>query len=148
MIWNRQQNWMCKELLNECEAFLGGQLAECYSRRGASVPVPAWTNLLAHGDEQSLDRAQEPQSDPTFVADECWLSARSYLATEVLDLAARHGSLSELQQTTLVPLELHLVTEPDIDRWDVRSWVAAVRDALGEYCRRCERVERREKADH
>ena len=145
-MWNRQHNWKGKELVDDCEAFLSGRLRQRYTDRGKSVPVSAWMNLLAHGSEQDLRKGQLGQTDPTFVSGDCWVSASAYLATEVLDVAHRYGSLEEVQKATLVPLETELTSNREAQRWGVRTWVGAVRHALEDYCSQRERCERREKA--
>jgi hypothetical protein len=118
------------ELVTECEAFLQGRLAESLEIRAESVPVWAWTNLLAHGSERYLRaegaRARRPSGGP----DAEWRLARSFLATEVLYCAHLHGSLAELQRAVLVPLELKLASSTEVASWRPGRWAATVERAL------------------
>ena len=49
--WERRAIGGSSIVSQECEAFLDGTLAEFWDDRGIVVPVWAWTNLLAHGNE-------------------------------------------------------------------------------------------------
>jgi hypothetical protein len=51
----------------------------------------------------------------------------------VLDLAERRGSLSELQATVLMPLELELMSRREAASWGPGHWVAAVMAILHEH---------------
>lgn len=118
------------ELASDCEAFLGGRLAEQFEQRGQPVPVWAWTNLLAHGTAQELASERTAPSAHVVGADERWWAARSYLAGSVLDASARSGGLELLQVRVLVPLELELSSRSEVERWDRRRWVSTVEAAV------------------
>lgn len=117
------------ELVADCEAFLTGRYAERVVERGGTVPVWAWTNLLAHGRETDL-RSEIAKTDGQN--SDRWRAARAYLATELLDGARRGRSLADVQRTVLVPLELELAAEPGAETWGRQRWVGAVRSALAE----------------
>uniref|UniRef100_UPI00397DF477 hypothetical protein n=1 Tax=Salmonella sp. SAL4435 TaxID=3159890 RepID=UPI00397DF477 len=76
-----------RALANDCESFLAGRLAEHLYLRQGGVPVWAWTNLLAHGtvDELRAPPGRFPGLPPVL---EPWISARRYLAGEILDVVA------------------------------------------------------------
>ncbi len=112
-----------RQLSEECEAFLSGELAESGPRRQRR-PVWVWTNLLAHGSMAQLVRAGE------------WRRARAYLAAEVLMFAERCGSLESVQQGALVPLELELAGTRGLERWTPAEWVSTVVAALEAHRRR------------
>lgn len=119
------------ELAAESEAFLFGRFAEFVETQGNRVPVWAWTNLLAHGLPGDLRKASaggwagSPGSRK-------WRAARGYLALEVLEAAERQGSLDEVQETVLIPLELSLAGRSEVEHWSCSRWVQAVRTALGQ----------------
>ncbi|MDA8298311.1 MAG: hypothetical protein M0004_17335 [Actinomycetota bacterium] len=123
-----------RQLSEECEAFLLGELAECGPRR-QQRPVWVWTNLLAHGSAAQLLRAGEQRSSLRGRAGE-WRRARAYLAGEVLMFAERCGSLQAVQQGALVPLELELARSANLERWSPAEWVSTVVAALEAHRRR------------
>ena len=108
-----------------CEAFLNGTLAEYWERQGFTVPVWAWTNLLAHG---SADQIAESVNRPARArrAARSWRIARAYMATALLELADGPRRLRVLQSEVLVPLELEMATLPAVRQWAPRQWVDAV----------------------
>ena len=118
------------ELLAECEAFLAGNLAEVVLQRDGYVPVWMWTNLLAHGREAELRREYEADLRGAGTVEDGWRAARSYLAGQVLELAAEVGSLGEVQRAVLVPLELRLAGQATVEWWDEGQWVSTVAGAL------------------
>lgn len=119
------------ELATESEAFLVGRYAELVETRGDRVPVWAWTNLLAHGRAGDLRKASSPGwSGPADSRK--WRAARGYLSLEVLEAAESLGSLGEVQETVLVPLELSLAGRAEVEHWSCSRWVKAVRTALGQ----------------
>jgi hypothetical protein len=124
-----EQEVSCNVLANECTAFLNGTLAEYWDDKGLTVPVWAWTNLLAHGDE---DRIAECVARPRCMRRSArnWSVARSYLALEILGLLDESLSLEELQCEVLVPLELELAADPEASRWTSKQWLGAVDTAL------------------
>lgn len=121
-----------REIVTECEAFLQGRLVESLEMRAESIPVWAWTNLLAHGSAQALrvegartcPRGNGPQRE--------WQLARSFLAAEVLSCAELQGSLAELQGAVLVPLELKLASTKEVAAWRPGRWAATVERALAQ----------------
>ena len=123
-----------RQLSEECEAFLSGELAESGPRRQRR-PVWVWTNLLAHGSMAQLVRAGAQRSSLRGRAGE-WRRARAYLAAEVLMFAERCGSLESVQQGALVPLELELAGTRGLERWTPAEWVSTVVAALEAHRRR------------
>jgi hypothetical protein len=113
----------------EAEAFLNGTLAEYWEDRGILVPVWAWINLLAHGSGAQIAHSI---SRPGRVRrpGRSWAIARAYLAYEVLDLVDPEFTLSDMQATVLVPLELEMAARPEIRRWSPRQWVDTVDFAI------------------
>jgi hypothetical protein len=119
----------CSVLANECSAFLNGTLAEYWDDKGRTVPVWAWTNLLAHGDEDRIaDIVMRPRCDRRMARE--WSVARSYLALEILGLLDESLSLEDLQCEVLVPLELELSSRPEVSRWTPTQWLETVDAAL------------------
>jgi hypothetical protein len=119
------------ELAAESEAFLLGRYAELVEAQGNRVPVWAWTNLLAHGRAGDLRRASSGgRASPP--GSRRWRAARGYLSLEVLEAAESLGSLGEVQETVLVPLELSLAGRSEVEHWSCSRWVKAVRTALGQ----------------
>lgn len=131
MRWRRRRHEAAdaEELAAECEAFLAGRYAERVEDLPAPVPVWAWTNLLAHGSAEDL-RAATVTPRRAAAGVRSWHSARAYLAVEVIEAAERYGSLSELQESVLVPLELSLAGRAHVDHWSCNRWVRTVRAAL------------------
>jgi hypothetical protein len=126
---NQDQTVGCSVLANECSAFLNGTLAEYWDEKGVTVPVWAWTNLLAHGDEDRIaEVVLRPRCARRMVHN--WSVARSYLALEVLGLLEESLSLEELQCEVLVPLELDLSSRPEVSQWTPTQWLEAVDAAL------------------
>lgn len=92
-------------LVEACEAFLEGTYVELMDASGASVPVWAWMNLLAHGTEAELRAAADALGEG-----DSWQQARSFLAGELLEIIdAGHLALAQLQHDVLVPLELDIL---------------------------------------
>ena len=113
----------------ECAAFLTGKLAEQLETQRHPVPVWAWTNLLAHGDEALiLETISRPF--PHSLLTRNWWMARACLADMVLDMARWSRSLLELQESVLIPLELNLASRPETSLWRPRQWEEAVTIAL------------------
>ena len=139
-------------LVEECEKFLTGGLAEHSFRTTGFVPDWTWINLLAHGTYPELVRARDKptralhgefsESGQWFNRVERWRRARSYLAAEVLDVAGSQGQLVELQRRTLLPLEQELASCQGSGASDLKGWVNLVVAALDEH-RRCEERARR-----
>jgi hypothetical protein len=108
-----------------CEAFLSGTLAEYWERQGFTVPVWAWTNLLAHGSaEQIADSVGRPQRSRRIARS--WRIARSYMANELLEVTDGPRQLRAMQAEILIPLELEMATLPAVRQWTPRQWVDAV----------------------
>lgn len=114
------------------EDFLAGRLVEHDEFNGQPVPVWAWTNLLAHGSEQDLRAISDAPQLRRSRTEKQWQKARSYLANEVLLSAESNGTLSRVQKSVLVPLELDLASRSDVSRWSPALWVKAVERALAE----------------
>lgn len=130
MRW-RERRALTAELVSDCEAFLLGRYAERLSARGMTVPVWAWTNLLAHGSEADLraeaQAARAPDGPPG------WRAARGTLAAQLLQATGPGCSLAQLQASVLAPLELRLANRPIVERWDRRTWIETVRAALASH---------------
>ncbi len=126
----RQQQPGGSILARECEAFLDGTLAEYWDERGVDVPVWAWTNLLAHGDESRIGESVLRPYRPRRAA-RSWRIARSYLAYRVLDHTDAEFTLADLQTSVLVPLELEMAARPETGSWSPRQWVDTVDNAIG-----------------
>ena len=120
-----------RKLVGETERFLQGCYADDLAEVGLPVPVWAWTNLLAHGTDRQL-REIAPLATATVTATPGeWRQARSFLATEILELVDDQGvPLDQLQRTVLIPLELQLSSQALVAWWRPGRWVAAVLAAL------------------
>ena len=118
------------EVVADAEALLRGHLVERLERRGVSVPVWAWTNLLAHGTLEELITESNNSRPRGAAAHSQWRYARSYLAAEVLDYAKLSRSLADVQRVVLVPLELKLASSPAAANWRPSQWALAVECAL------------------
>jgi len=116
-------------LIEECEAFLSGTLAEHLDGRGIVVPVWAWTNLLAHGGPEMIAGCVSQPSNPSRSARE-WNVARSLLAFEIFDLIDAGCPLEELQGEVLIPLELEMAVRPEVSRWTPSQWLDTVDAAI------------------
>ena len=124
---------MCRTLASQetvaaCEAFLAGKYVEDLLRRDRSIPVWAWTNLLAHGSWGDLRRAV--RSSRRDAAGSVWMAARADACRELLRLADDAETLRRLQQEVLVPLELALAAEANITWWTPQDWTAVVLGAV------------------
>lgn len=137
---HRRRSRTERRLIEQCESFLGGRLVESLARAGDPVPAWALTNLLAHGSEQDLEAEARgvgwrgSRRSGCLLAE--WRYARSYLCGQVLATARACGSLSDLQQVTLVPLELELAGSAGMAAEGPQHWVAGVMQALDEHRRR------------
>jgi hypothetical protein len=122
-----------RELADECEAFLSGHYAQYLNDDGRPVPEWAWLNVLAHGSEDDI---RAFATGGPRLRDATWHHALAFLAQEVLNEAARRGgTVSDLQRSTLVPLELELAatdTRSDMQRAQV---VGSVLTTLAEHSR-------------
>jgi hypothetical protein len=118
-----------RTLVADSEAFLSGHFAERMGARSATVPVWAWTNLLAHGAEGELRRTARTLPRPR-AHDSIWEKARAYLADDILQMVGHDVSLAEVQRQVLVPLELELAALSDADSWQPQDLVVAVDAAL------------------
>lgn len=111
----------------ECGAFLTGGLAAATLTRGRTPRHWEWLNLLAHGTEAQVhELAQGAGQRARTLYEAKWLAALSFLASELLDVAASGAmSLRDLQRTVLVPLELELAADAGNDvpipAWTVRK---------------------------
>lgn len=128
----RRQRALSREVVDDCEAFLLGRSVERFESRSMGVPMWAWTNVLAHGSPEDLSRAAEDGSGGPATGRE-WRAARAYLATEILMTAARGGSLVDLQQKVVAPLELQFAAGRDGRSWTPQRWVATVHSSLNAY---------------
>ena len=97
-------------------------------------------NLLAHGSEHDLRSKRAVARPRQVTSDDEWRAARSYLAVEVLNLAAEFGPLADLQRRVLVPLEQRLASRPEVARWRPCQWVWSVEAALDKHRQACRRT--------
>jgi hypothetical protein len=114
-------------LVEESEAFLAGHLADRLAESGSDVPSWAWSNLLAHGSEEDLRLARGEATTGQ------WGEVRSHLAAEVLEVAACYGPLAEVQKAAMVPLELDLAAEGQLERIGPMQFRTLVETALRRY---------------
>jgi hypothetical protein len=128
-VQNSEQETAYGTIALECEAFLGGTLAEYWDDKGMEVPVWTYMNLLAHGDARRIGECVLRPDWPRR-ASRSWRVARSYLAFEVLDLTDLEFTLADLQATVLIPLELEMAARADVAGWTPRQWVDMVEEAL------------------
>lgn len=92
----------------ECDAFVTGRYHRILLDRHQLFPDWAWINLLAHADCEELERLAG--MTPTRHSP---LAVLSYLANDLLTAVGRDDrALRELQERTLVPLELSLLAPP------------------------------------
>jgi hypothetical protein len=125
MRW-RERSTSAAGLVEECEAFIDGQVAELAGAWGVPVPVWAWMNLLAHGTEDELreEATAHPGSDR-------WRQARAFVAGELVDLIdAGRVSLAEFQRDVLMPLELDVMSCRAADQWSPGQLAAGLLGAL------------------
>jgi len=108
-----------------CEAFLTGTLAEYWERQGSTVPVWAWTNLLAHGSADLIVESITCPARSSRVV-RSWRTARSSMGNLLLEIADGPRRLRTLQSEILIPLELEMATLPAVREWTPRQWAAAV----------------------
>jgi hypothetical protein len=104
-----------------------------------------WMNLLAHGSVNELLSARNAEIRSLHKSrsegwawisrEEWWYNARSYLAAEVLDIAATHEKLKKLQHQILIPLEEKRAAAGCTDLDDPRDFVAEVMAALDSHRR-------------
>ncbi len=111
----------------ECSAFLAGTYQEYLTGKGRIPPAWSWINLLAHGTTSELEAATKP--GPGY-SPGSWTMARAFLCREVLDVAARTGSLSSVQCEVLVPLELRLISSSPMRIQNSGALVQTVLDGL------------------
>jgi hypothetical protein len=62
----------------------------------------------------------------------CWWIARAQLADLILEMTDS-SSLSDLQESVLIPLELELASRTDVPFWTARQWVNTVTSELHRY---------------
>jgi hypothetical protein len=117
---------------SDCAAFLLGRYAEYLEARSVPIPVWAWTNVLAHGCQDDIDRAAAGARGG-WSSTRKWRVARAFVAGEVLDRVGHGASLVELQREVLVPLELELVSRRGVWAWTPQCWLETVRAALRSY---------------
>lgn len=118
--------------VSDCAAFLLGGYAEYLEGRSVSVPVWAWTNVLAHGCRDDIDRAAAGARGGSSSTRK-WRVARAFVAGEVLDMVGHGTSLTDIQRKVLVPLELELVSRRGVWAWTPQCWLDTVRAALRSY---------------
>jgi hypothetical protein len=128
--------------VEDCAAFLAGTLAEYRVVHGQTVLPWEWTNLLAHGDLAALRFISAGcREEPVLPIDEGpvarWQAARALLIADLLDLAETSGrSLSDLQQSVVIPFELELAEFREAHDWGPEEWLVAVNAVFSAYRRR------------
>ncbi len=107
---NRRLEGLGRQLVIECESYLGGNYPSLLQDHGLPVPAWAWLSVLAHGTAQSLEaRAVEERRRPDPDGTN-WEGAVDLLAQELVTAATRAGcTVEDLQHSILRDLEL----EPD-----------------------------------
>jgi len=128
-MWRRRRDIAENSMVAECAAFLTGTYAEQLETQGRPVPVWAWTNLLAHGNEDLILKSISQPFRHRLLARNWWM-ARAALADMVLDITHWSSSLLELQESVLIPLELDLASRSETSLWSPRQWEEAVTFAL------------------
>jgi hypothetical protein len=118
-----------RELVHDCEAFLTGKYAQHLASTHRIVPPWAWLNTIAHGsvDEVLTLGSGDSQSELRFAVG-LWDQAEAYLARELMHQCDRQ-TLSQLQHSVLVPLELELAGRP-ATRMEPRDFVTKVLTAV------------------
>lgn len=117
-------------LAEECEAFLAGHWVDYLAAQGTPIPTWGWVNHPAHATEDELRDTARALEPPRRHADP-WSQATSFLALELLDVAAERAvDVSELQRSCLVPLELDLFADPTACRLNPGQLAARVMSAL------------------
>ena len=100
--FNAEDPW----IVEECAAFLTGRYRELLEQTGQPVPVWAWLNALAHGEEELVARlAAGPAGSDTpdaYVA--------RFARHTCHKLRSEGRTLKEIQATVLIPLELALAS--------------------------------------
>lgn len=145
LAWDWQTDRECRDLVADCEAFLGGRLAERLEDLGTRVPNWAWTNLLAHGSTAALRREVEGTQRLSQPQSRDWRRARGFLAAEVLANTGSMPSLGLLQANVLQPLEIRLAESPATRWWGPAQWavhVSALLTAHRARRRRCDSTTR------
>jgi hypothetical protein len=127
----RRHNRREDGLADECAAFLTGTLTDRWEADGLAVPIWAWTNLLAHGSRGMIEDAVSRPSRHRLLT-RCWWIARAQLADLILEMTDS-SSLSDLQESVLIPLELELASRTDVPFWTARQWVNTVTSELHRY---------------
>jgi hypothetical protein len=127
----RERNRREDGLADECAAFLSGTLTDRCEADGMAVPIWAWTNVLAHGSREMIAYAVSRPSRHRLLT-RCWWIARAQLADLILEMTDG-ASLSDLQESVLVPLELELASRTDVPFWTARQWVETVSSELHRY---------------
>jgi hypothetical protein len=126
--------------VDDCEAFLAGELAEYRMANREYVSPWEWTNLLAHGSDNALRRESTGESRRASrftmgTSQDEWRVARSQLARQILDEIDGGQSLTELQRTVLIPAELRMASSPDAALWRPSEWVFALETTLEKHGR-------------
>src|SRR5579875_3380858 len=128
----RRRQRQTQAVVADAVAFLRGDLAERWEDELGYAPAWVWTNKLAHGTEAELRAEPEGTRPAGGGSGDRWRRARAFLAREVLESAARYGSLAALQRDVLVPLELELSSSSKASSYGVAEWVDSVEAALRE----------------
>jgi hypothetical protein len=108
-----------EELVEECEAFLSGQLEKVFPAHGVPRPPWVWLNQLAHGDLAQVElvlRAARPRRlrrgrRRDAAGPQTWPEAVGAVAKELLWFAGSDDSELRRLQAGLVRLELELASE-------------------------------------
>jgi len=97
------------EGIAEVEAFPSGHYVRYLVDNKRPVPAWAWLNELAHGSHDDITALTVSEPRRALWNTNAWEGAVAFLAQELVSQAPRRGrTLSELQRSTLIPLELEL----------------------------------------
>lgn len=104
MVRSRRRNSREDALADECAAFLTGPLTDRLETDSLTVPIWAWSNLLAHGSPDMLADAVSRPSRRRLLNRRWWI-ARAQLAD---------------------PFKLEFAARTDVPFWTAHQWVNTV----------------------
>jgi hypothetical protein len=110
----RRERRVVVSLIDECEAFLRGQVRDIPAAAYGPLPPWAWLNSIAHCDLDGLRAlaAHELGPQKRFDSVGLWSNATSFVAGEVLTASAEDAAtLREIQTSVLIPMELGMLSD-------------------------------------
>ena len=122
----------------EAEAFLCGHYARYLLDAKRPVPMWAWLNVLAHGSgDDILAFATNGPRRRSLWNTNVWEQAVAFLGHEIMSQTTLRGcTLSELQRSTLVPLEFDLAGRDSQTDLSPAEFVRTVLRALAQHSTR------------